>query len=64
MIETDFGWALAKMRDGYKVRRKVWPPQGAITMVADNTRIITRHGVEVNNVPLEDVLAYDWELAE
>ena len=27
MEETNFGWALAKLRDGYALRRRAWPMQ-------------------------------------
>jgi hypothetical protein len=64
MIETDFGWALAKMRDGYKVRRKEWPPGSFWTMPEDHSAIRTHTGLAIVYVSPESVLAYDWELAE
>lgn len=29
MEETNFGWALAKLRDGYALRRQAWPMQSS-----------------------------------
>jgi hypothetical protein len=67
--ETDFGWALDKMRDGYQVRRKEWPvcsEHGDCFLELVDGVLFLRgdHGFEVQSVtvPTEDVLAYDWEL--
>jgi hypothetical protein len=64
MLETDFGWALAKMRDGYAVRRQGVNPMFDLRMVDADSKIVTRGGETITGFSLPDVLAYDWELAE
>jgi hypothetical protein len=59
----DFGWALAKMRDGYAVRRQGTPAHWALRLVNETT-LVQRNGFEPDCVMLDDILAYDWELAD
>lgn len=66
MIETDFGWALAKMRDGYQVRRKAWvaaEPEKTLRLLSDRS-FMRETGHIVIALQAADVLAYDWELAD
>lgn len=62
--ETDFGWALAKMRDGYAVRRKEWPAHWRWDMDTEHTMIRHHGGGQIATVPVVAALAYDWELAD
>lgn len=67
MIETDFGWALAKMRDGYRVRRKGWSAGRYLSMPEDHSAILVARGGDTRtlvDISAESALAYDWELAE
>lgn len=73
--ETDYGWALDKLRDGYRVRRSGWNGKGmwlALQTPDDHSKmslpytyLSTAQGDRVPWVPSQtDHLAYDWELAE
>lgn len=78
--ETDFGWALDKMRDGEAVRRRCWPDQFSLHIrdFHEHEYFDLGEDVELRRLELldgerctqvttflaEDVLAYDWELAD
>jgi hypothetical protein len=59
--QGSFEWALAKMRDGYKVRRPFfmgWSYDDARGVLLDG------QGLTLLHLEVEDVLAMDWELAD
>lgn len=65
MGENDFGWALAQMREGHRVRRRGWMPEESIGIgkIFGKTDIIDEDGSRCSfrdNLPL---LATDWEIA-
>lgn len=59
MDEGDFGWALAKMRDGYKVHRAPHPDD---PMHYADGELRDRDGLSVERIASEHILAQDWEL--
>ena len=75
-LTPGFGWALAKMEDGCFVRRRGWPAdrdlrlalEHEVYVAPDQSRpsviLVQRDGVEPPHIEIEDVLAYDWELAK
>ena len=64
MDEGDFGWALAKMRDGYKVRRREWRAGRCIWISTESTPgvLVGDLGQDVKGISLDSLLAQDWEL--
>lgn len=68
MDEGDFGWALAKMRDGYKVRRRTWPAGSWLSlapaelMMPYNYAFLDHTNAAVHNMAVYVLLAQDWEL--
>lgn len=71
-----FGWALARMNDGYYLRRNGWPASRDLREVFRHdlgyldvnpdlpTVLVQRDGAELEAVAIDDILAWDWELAD
>lgn len=59
----DFGWALAQMRAGKKVRRRVWDPKAAWSCVRDEDGGMWGRA-SVHGLDWVAVLATDWQVVE
>lgn len=61
---NDFGWALAQMRDGNKVRRQGWRPEEWIALRDDRKEIVDEDGGVTRFLDSKPILATDWTVAE
>lgn len=61
--EHDIGWAVQKMRDGYKVTRPEMRP-AFLMLGSDGSYLVNEMATPQDRFRVEHVLATDWELAE
>lgn len=62
MAGQDFGWALARIRSGARVRRRIWTQDEWIELRSG--KIFDEDGTETRFTSSEPLLACDWQMSE
>lgn len=67
---ADIHWAIERLKEGKKVRRKIWSPEKGYLYLDFKLRCLVDFGVKLEDkksnflLLIDDFTATDWELAD